>query len=253
MLLTLADGRPAHLSRVHRALVGLDDENCRYLGVVCESKHGPHTLTYRQVEYTFSLLKEVLSKDVPDGAPKEALQDVLDALLEASVGEQDTARSRSLAIDWTDIESFSTRRTKKDGTYADKEASWGHRKGTLGDAWNANDMKAYASCLTEDCDWMNIVGMHWRGKAAVMKAHTVYLSTMFLGVQLEILESEIAEIAPDVALVVVTIRMGDFTTPDGRLEKNIARSHDLRNGRSSRMRAGSFAPPITPQSIPPGN
>jgi uncharacterized protein (TIGR02246 family) len=92
---------------------------------------------------------------------------------------------------------------------------------TLGDAWNANDMKAYASCLTEDCDWINIVGMHWRGKASVMKAHTVYLSTMFLGVQLEILESEIAEIAPDVALVVVTIRMGDFTTPDGRLEKNM--------------------------------
>ena len=129
MLLTLADGRPAHLSRVHGALVGLDDENRRYLGVVCESKHGPHALTYRQVEYTFSLLKDVLSKDVPDGAPKEALQDFLEALLEASVGEQYTARSRSLAIDWTDIESFSTRRTKKDGTYADKEASWGHRKG----------------------------------------------------------------------------------------------------------------------------
>ena len=129
MLLTLADGRPAHLSRVHGALVGLDDENRRHLGVVCESKHGPHTLTYRQVEYTFSLLKDVLSKDVPDGAPKETLQEVLDALLEASVSEQDTARSSSLAIDWTDIESFSTRRTKKDGTYADKEASWGHRKG----------------------------------------------------------------------------------------------------------------------------
>ena len=32
MLLTLADGRPAHLSRVHGALVGLDDENRRHLG-----------------------------------------------------------------------------------------------------------------------------------------------------------------------------------------------------------------------------
>ncbi|MGA2531308.1 MAG: hypothetical protein ABSG36_19400, partial [Acidimicrobiales bacterium] len=117
MLLTLADGRPAHLSRVHRALVGLDKENRRCLGVVCESKHGLHTLTYRQVEYTFSLIEEVLSKDVPDGAPKELLQEILDALLEASVGEKYTARSRSLAIDWTDIESFSTRLTKKDGTY----------------------------------------------------------------------------------------------------------------------------------------
>ena len=57
MLLTLADGRPAHLSRVHGALVGLDEENRRYLGIVCQSKHGPHTLTYRQVEYTFSLLE----------------------------------------------------------------------------------------------------------------------------------------------------------------------------------------------------
>jgi hypothetical protein len=129
ILLTLADGRPAHLSRVHGALVGLEEENRRRLGVVCQSKHGPHTLTYRQVEYTFSLLEAVLSKDVPDGAPKELLQEILDALLEASVGEKYTTRSSSLAIDWTDIESFSTRRTKKDGTYADKEASWGHRKG----------------------------------------------------------------------------------------------------------------------------
>jgi hypothetical protein len=128
ILLTLADGRPAHLSRVHAALVGLDEENRRCLGVVGQSKHGPHTLTYRQVEYTFSLLKDVLSKDVPDGAPKEALQEVLDALLEASVGEN-TTQSRSLAVDWTDVESFSTRRTNKDGTYSDKEASWGHRKG----------------------------------------------------------------------------------------------------------------------------
>jgi uncharacterized protein (TIGR02246 family) len=82
-------------------------------------------------------------------------------------------------------------------------------------------MDAYASYLTEDCGWVNIVGMHWCGKAAVMKAHTVYLSTMFLGVQQEILESEISEIASDVALVVLTIRMGEFTTPDGRLEKDM--------------------------------
>ncbi|MGO9962643.1 MAG: hypothetical protein ACLPUG_04340 [Acidimicrobiales bacterium] len=74
MLLTLADGRPAHLSRVHGELVGLDDENRRYLGIVCDSKHGPHTLTYRQVEYTFSLLENVLSKDVPT-APRKRHSD----------------------------------------------------------------------------------------------------------------------------------------------------------------------------------
>jgi hypothetical protein len=71
MLLTLADGRPAHLSRVHGALVGLDDENRRDLGVVRESKHGPHTLTYRQVEYTFSLVeKGAEQRTFPTAHPK---------------------------------------------------------------------------------------------------------------------------------------------------------------------------------------
>ncbi len=91
----------------------------------------------------------------------------------------------------------------------------------LADAWNRNDMTAYASFLTEDCDWVNIVGMHWQGKQAVMKAHTVYLSTMFLGVAQETLESSIAEIAPNVALVVLTIKMGDFTDPTGKVEKEM--------------------------------
>ncbi len=36
--------------------------------------------------------------------------------------------SASYAVDWTDIESFSSRRTK-DGVYADVDAAWGHRKG----------------------------------------------------------------------------------------------------------------------------
>ena len=37
--------------------------------------------------------------------------------------------SFSSAVDWTDVESFSTRRTKENGHYADEEAAWGHRKG----------------------------------------------------------------------------------------------------------------------------
>ena len=36
ILLVLSDGRPAHLTRVHAALVSLDDEHRRRLGVVLE-------------------------------------------------------------------------------------------------------------------------------------------------------------------------------------------------------------------------
>ena len=129
MLLALSDGRPAHLVRVHRALVGLADIDRRRLGVVVTSKTGPHTLTYHQVERTFGLVAGVLAKEEPDGTPTEMLQDVCDALIEASVPGEWKGASSSLAVDWTDVESFSTRRTKPDGVYADTQAAWGHRKG----------------------------------------------------------------------------------------------------------------------------
>ena len=129
MLLALSDGRPAHLVRVHQALVGLCDIDRRRLGVVVTWKAGPHTLSYRQVERTFSLVTAILAKDKPDGAPTEVLQGVLDALVETSVPDESKGASSSLAVDWTDVESFSTRRTKKNGHYADQEAAWGHRKG----------------------------------------------------------------------------------------------------------------------------
>jgi hypothetical protein len=130
LLIALADGRPAHLSRVHAALLALGETERARLGVVVEWKGGPHQLTYRQVERTFGLLVGVLAKEVPDGAPTAVLQEVLDALVEASVPGAAKEASRSLALDWTDVESFSTRRTKPlSGAYADREAAWGHRKG----------------------------------------------------------------------------------------------------------------------------
>lgn len=129
VLAALLDGRPAHLVRVHAALVALDEADRHRLGVVAGWRTGPHTLTYRQVERTFSLVCGVLSKERPDGAPSSALQQILDALVEASVASGHAQTSSSLAVDWTDVESFSTRRTKPTGTYADQEAAWGHRKG----------------------------------------------------------------------------------------------------------------------------
>ncbi len=111
------------------ALLGLPPTDRVRLGVVVTGKTGPHTLTYRQVERTFSLVVGALRKEVPDASSTEALQEVMDALLEASVDDASKGGSSSLAVDWTDVESFSTRRTGPDGTYADPEAAWGHRKG----------------------------------------------------------------------------------------------------------------------------
>jgi hypothetical protein len=129
MLVALFDGRPAHLTRVHRALLGLEEPDRRRLGVDAERRAGSHTLTYRQVERTFSLVAHALANEQPDGTPTTALQQILDALVESSVPEEMKDASASLALDWTDLESFSDHRTKPTGTTSDPEAAWGHRKG----------------------------------------------------------------------------------------------------------------------------
>ncbi len=131
MCLAQADHRPAHLTRVHQALVSLPEDEQRRLGVIMDWKDGPHLLTYRQTERTFGLVSRVLAKDEPDGLPSQALQAACDDLLEASAGDQLTGASASLAVDWTDMESFSRPPPARGGQCADPEASWGHRKNNL--------------------------------------------------------------------------------------------------------------------------
>ena len=116
MMITLADGRPAHLARVHQALAGLPGDGQRRLGVLADWKDGPHRLTYRQTEYTFGLVTRALGKDEPDGLPSPALQRVCDDLLEASVPEEFKDASRSLAVDWSDLETFSRPRRTEPAT-----------------------------------------------------------------------------------------------------------------------------------------
>ena len=129
MCLAQADHRPAHLTRVHQVLTSLPEDDQRRLGVLADWKHGPHLLTYRQTERTFGLVADALGKDEPGGLPSQALQAVCDDLLEASVPEQFKDASTSLAVDWTDLETFSRPPPAKGGECADPEASWGHRNG----------------------------------------------------------------------------------------------------------------------------
>ena len=129
MLIVLADHRPAHLTRVHQALVALPEDDQRRLGVVADWKHGPHRLTYRQTERTFGLVADALAKDVPDGLPSDILTAICNDLLEASIPDEHKHASTSLAVDWTDVETFSRPPSRGTRDCADPEASWGHRSG----------------------------------------------------------------------------------------------------------------------------
>ena len=131
MCLAQAGHRPAHLTRVHQALTSLPEADQARLGVVADWKRGPHRLTYRQTERTFGLVAGVLGKDEPDGLPSGRLQRICDGLPEASVPHEFAEASGSLAVDWTDLESFSRPPPRGTRDCADPEASWGHRKNNL--------------------------------------------------------------------------------------------------------------------------
>jgi uncharacterized protein (TIGR02246 family) len=83
------------------------------------------------------------------------------------------------------------------------------------DAWNAHDMTALEELFAADAHWVNIVGMHWQGKAAVVKAHSVFHRTIFRNTELTFGNIGIRAINPDVAAAVVTATVGTFRTPDG--------------------------------------
>ena len=124
----LFDGRPAHLRRVHEALISLPDPDKARLGILAEGQGVTHLVTYRQVEYLNHLLGAVLAKSEPDGMASAGLQRLLDALIDASVPDAYRQASTSLALDWTDLASFA-HPPGRNGISADPEAAWGHRRG----------------------------------------------------------------------------------------------------------------------------
>jgi uncharacterized protein (TIGR02246 family) len=85
------------------------------------------------------------------------------------------------------------------------------------DAWNRHDMHALGALFTEDAEWVNIVGMWWRDRAAAVGAHTAYHATMFRDTPMRVEHAAARALAPGVMAVVLTLAMGDFTTPDGRV------------------------------------
>ncbi len=127
ILIALSDGRPAHLTRVHEALISLPVKDKQRLGVIAQWRSGEHELTYRQTERTFGLVVQALSKEKPDGQPSQALQAVMDALVEAGVQELGAPSSSALAVDWTAYESFARPPHGSEERCADAESAWGHR------------------------------------------------------------------------------------------------------------------------------
>ena len=71
----------------------------------------------------------------------------------------------------------------------------------LTEAWNRHDMKAFAALFAEDADFVNVIGLWWRGRSEIQKEHEALHATRMKDSQLAVVETSIRFLRPDVAVV----------------------------------------------------
>ncbi|HYQ82371.1 MAG TPA: SgcJ/EcaC family oxidoreductase [Anaeromyxobacteraceae bacterium] len=84
------------------------------------------------------------------------------------------------------------------------------------EAWNRHDMEAFASLFAEHADFVNVIGLHWRGREEIRRAHAEIHATRMKSSHLAILSTSVRALRPDVALVHATWELVGDTGLEGR-------------------------------------
>jgi uncharacterized protein (TIGR02246 family) len=86
----------------------------------------------------------------------------------------------------------------------------------LATAWNRHDARAYAAPFAEDAEFTNVFGLVQKGSAAIEAAHAAIFKTMFKDSHLELTETRIRFIRPDIAAVDARWTMTGARDPQGK-------------------------------------
>jgi len=87
---------------------------------------------------------------------------------------------------------------------------------TFETGWNRHDIEVMFQVFTSDAEWVNVVGMWWRGLADVKRAHRLYHETVFANTPFTIDAIHVRSVTPDTAIAVVRWSKGSFVPPDGK-------------------------------------
>lgn len=71
-------------------------------------------------------------------------------------------------------------------------------------AWNRHDARAIAALFSERADFVNVIGLHWRGRAEIERAHAEIHATRMKDSRLTVDAAVARALRPDVALVHAT-------------------------------------------------
>jgi uncharacterized protein (TIGR02246 family) len=100
------------------------------------------------------------------------------------------------------------------GFSADDESAVRALVDEFANTWNRHDMKAMHALNTDDLEWINVVGHHWRGNTTVTKGHTAIHKGMSAQTTMRVESATIRSIAPAAAVAVATMHFG--ASPDPR-------------------------------------
>jgi uncharacterized protein (TIGR02246 family) len=85
------------------------------------------------------------------------------------------------------------------------------------EAANRRDAKAGTLLFTRDADFVNVLGMWWKGAAEIEREWGARFGTGLKGATFKIVDMRISFLKPDVALAHVTSEITGFVGPDGQL------------------------------------
>lgn len=81
-------------------------------------------------------------------------------------------------------------------------------------AWSEGDAERLGALFVEDADFVNVVGLWWRRRKAIQKAHAYAFARYFKTAELEMLETR-TRCLGDVAVAHARIRLTGQIAPDG--------------------------------------
>jgi uncharacterized protein (TIGR02246 family) len=83
------------------------------------------------------------------------------------------------------------------------------------DDWNRHDMPALADLFAADAEFVNVVGIWWRGRAEIQAAHELTHSNIFKDSRLRILETQVRLPIKGIALARSRWRLEGHVGPEG--------------------------------------
>ena len=83
------------------------------------------------------------------------------------------------------------------------------------ETWNRHDMTAFADLFAEDAEFVNVVGLSWKGRPEIKAAHEFTHQTIFKNSRLSIQEVASRFPAPGMAIARCRWKLEGHVSPEG--------------------------------------